>query len=90
MEVDKRKGSNKMKLILNPEYELYEKQFKIVNGLGADVKSIRPYLSKAEIENIEMLQRIDIGLLVANICFDDRKRILKQQFEKSSKELSIY
>lgn len=66
------------------------KQFKIVNGLGADIKSIRPYLSKSEIENIEMLQRIDIGLLIANICFDDRKRILKQQFEKSSKKLSIY
>lgn len=52
------------------------KQFRLANGLG-DVKSIRPYLTGEQIEMLETLQRVDVGLLVAFPDYEERKRHLE-------------
>lgn len=52
------------------------KQFRIANGIEKG-KSIRPYLSKEQIEMLEVLQKVDIGLLVAFPNYEDRKRHLE-------------
>lgn len=58
------------------------KKFREANGI-AKGQSIRPYLSTEQIQAVEMLQRVDIGLLVAGLEFDDRKQTLTQYFERS-------
>lgn len=57
------------------------RQFKIANDLGK-VSSIRPYLTPAQIESIKVLQRIDIGLIVAVPDFQERKKILTEQLKR--------
>ncbi len=52
------------------------KQFRLQNGIEKG-KSIRPYLSKKQIEMIEVLQKVDVGLLVAFPDYEDRKRRLE-------------
>lgn len=52
------------------------KQFKLANGLG-DVKSIRPYLTREQIDMLETLQNVDVGLLVAFPDYEERKRHLE-------------
>lgn len=64
------------------------KQFKLENGIEKG-KSIRPYLSKDKIELIELLQKVDVGLLVAFPNYEDRKRHLewyKQKWEENNNE----
>lgn len=64
------------------------KQFKLENGIEKG-KSIRPYLSKDQIELIELLQKVDVGLLVAFPNYEDRKRHLewyKQKWEENNNE----
>ncbi|MNC70529.1 hypothetical protein D3C75_1213520 [compost metagenome] len=58
------------------------KQFREVNGI-AKGESIRPFLSTDQIKSVEMLQRVDIGLLVAVEDFAERKRLLTACFERS-------
>lgn len=52
------------------------KQFKLANGLD-DVKSIRPYLTREQIDMLETLQKVDVGLLVAFPDYEERKRHLE-------------
>ena len=52
------------------------KQFRLANGIEKG-KSIRPYLSKTQIETLETLQKVDVGLLVAFPNYEDRKRHLE-------------
>lgn len=52
------------------------KQFKLANGIEKG-KSIRPYLSKEQIDMLETLQKVDVGLLVAFPNYEDRKRHLE-------------
>lgn len=58
------------------------KKFKEVNGLG-DVKSIRPYLTADQIELLDILQKVDIGLLVSVPDFEQRKRHLEWYMQKT-------
>ena len=56
------------------------KQFRIDKG-----KSIRPYLSEKQIQMLEILQKVDVGLLVAFPEYEQRKRHLewyKQKLEE--------
>lgn len=53
------------------------KQFKLKNGIDVKEKSIRAYLSQKEIDMLETLQRVDIGLLVAFPNYEDRKKHLE-------------
>lgn len=51
------------------------KQFRIANGIEKG-KSIRPYLSEKQIQMLEILQKVDVGLLVAFPEYEQRKRHL--------------
>lgn len=52
------------------------KQFRLENNIPKG-KSIRPYLTKEQIELIEILQKADVGLLVAFPDYADRKKHLE-------------
>lgn len=52
------------------------KQFRLANGIEKG-KSIRPYLSKEQIDMLETLQKVDVGLLVGFPNYEDRKRHLE-------------
>lgn len=52
------------------------KQFRLANGIEKG-KSIRPYLTKIQIDMLETLQKVDVGLLVAFPNYEDRKRHLE-------------
>lgn len=52
------------------------KQFRLDNGIEKG-KSIRPYLTADQIEMLEVLQKVDVGLLVAFPNYEDRKRRLE-------------
>lgn len=57
------------------------KQFRETNQLG-DVKSIRPYLSPEQINMLDTLQKVDIGLLVSVPDFEQRKKFLEWYMQK--------
>ena len=64
------------------------KQFRLENNLEKGT-SIRPYLTEVQIDLIEKLQKVDIGLLVAFPNYEDRKRHLewyKQKWEEKINE----
>jgi Rha family phage regulatory protein len=58
------------------------KQFKVEHELPADTKSIRPFLTVDEIEKLDLLQSIDIGLLISTPDFNQRKRHLEWYLSK--------
>ena len=57
------------------------KQVRETNQLG-DVKSIRPYLSSDQINMLDILQKVDIGLLISVPDFEQRKRFLEWYMQK--------
>lgn len=57
------------------------KQFRLANGIEKG-KSIRPYLSKEQIQMLETLQKVDVGLLVAVPDYGQRKRHLEWYKQK--------
>lgn len=52
------------------------KQFRQANGIEKG-KSIRPYLNDVQIQLMETLQKVDVGLLVSVPDFEQRKRYLE-------------
>ena len=52
------------------------KQFRIQHGIEKKT-SIRPYLTQEQIDLLETLQKVDIGLLVSVPDYHDRKRYLE-------------
>lgn len=72
--------SNEINMINKIVLGMTAKEFKVANGLDKAVVSIRPHLTSDQIFAIEMLQRIDIGLIVAISDFQQRKSILQQQY----------
>lgn len=74
--------SNEINMINRIVLGMDAKHFKEQHGLEKSVVSIRPYLDAMQIEAIEALQRIDIGLIVAGLDFDNRKQILANTFAK--------
>ena len=57
-------------------------KFKDANGIDKKAPSIRPYLSLDQIQRIEELQRVDIGLIVAGMEYEARKSVLESHFKK--------
>lgn len=53
------------------------KQFKAANNLPKETKSIRPYLTEEQIKMLDILQKVDVGLLVAVPEYEQRKRYLE-------------
>lgn len=74
--------SNEINMINRIVLGMDAKHFKEQHGLDKSVVSIRPYLDSMQIEAIEALQRIDIGLIVAGLDFDNRKQILANTFAR--------
>lgn len=64
------------------------KQFKEANGLG-DVKSIRPYPTADQIDMLETLQKVDIGLLISVPDLEQRKRHLELYMHKTLEKKRI-
>lgn len=58
------------------------KQFREKNGMQKG-ESIRPYLTKEQIEMLDTLQKVDIGLLIAMPDFEQRKRQLEWYRDKT-------
>jgi Rha family phage regulatory protein len=63
------------------------KQFREANGLAKGT-SIRPYLSDEQIELLETLQKVDIGLLVSVPDYQQRKRHLEWYKMKLIKQIA--
>lgn len=61
------------------------KQFREANEIGKG-ESIRPYLNTEQIQAIEMLQRVDIGLLVATAEYEERKQMLAQYYVRTKRK----
>ena len=57
------------------------KQFRLANDIEKG-KSIRPYLSDGQIQMLEILQKVDVGLLVAVPDYEQRKRYLEWYKQK--------
>lgn len=76
--------SNEINMINRIALGADAKHFKEENGIDKEENSIRPYLTAEQIKAIEELQRIDIGLLVANIEFEKRKQILRTHYSKNT------
>lgn len=53
------------------------KQFKIEHGIPLETGSIRPWLSKEQIEKLDELQTVDLGLMVAEPDYQQRKMKLE-------------
>ncbi|MBU0278731.1 MULTISPECIES: Rha family transcriptional regulator [unclassified Gemella] len=68
--------SNECDLINRVALGQSAKQFRLANGIEKG-KSIRPYLTKEQINLVEVLQKVDVGLLVAFSNYEDRKRHLE-------------
>lgn len=74
--------SNEINMINRIVLGMDAKYFKEKQGLDKNIPSIRPYLDAGQIEAIEALQRIDIGLIVSGMDFDSRKQLLSATFAK--------
>lgn len=57
------------------------KQFRTERGLDKK-QSIRPYLTEQQIKQLEVLQKVDVGLLVAVPEYEQRKRHLEWYYAK--------
>ena len=64
------------------------KQFRLANCIEKG-KSIRPYLSKEQIDMLETLQKVDVGLLVAFPNYEERKRHLEWYKQKIEGEVYV-
>ncbi len=63
------------------------KKFRELNGIEKG-KSIRPYLSTGQIQAIEYLQRIDIGMVLAIPEYDERKYKLTELHKLNQKRIA--
>jgi len=62
------------------------KQFRAAHNLEK-CDSIRPYLTQTQIDRLETLQKVDIGLLIAVPDFEQRKRYLEWYLMKTYPQL---
>jgi hypothetical protein len=69
--------SNEANMINQIVLGVNAKGFREANGITKG-KSIRPYLSADQIKAVEKLQRADIGLIMADLEYDERKAILEK------------
>jgi len=74
--------SNEINMINRIVLGVDAKQFKIANGIDPKAPSIRPFLSSQQIQAIERLQRIDIGLQLVTPDYNERKRVLSEFHNK--------
>ena len=80
--------SNEVNMIYTIAIGMNAKKFKQANNIQ-DKGSIRPYLSLIQMKSVEVLQRIDIGLLVSISDYESRKTILTEYFKKKLHQKQI-
>ena len=68
--------SNECDMINRIVIGMSAKQFRLEHGIEKG-ESIRPYLTEEQINMLELLQKVDVGLLVAFPNYEDRKRHLE-------------
>jgi len=68
--------SNEVDMLNRIVLGMTAKQFRLVNGIGKG-KSIRPYLADEQIKMLDLLQKVDVGLLVSVSDFQQRKHLLE-------------
>jgi Rha family phage regulatory protein len=68
--------SNECNLINQVALGMTAKKFRELHGLGK-TDSIRPFLSPEQIKLVDILQKVDIGLLVSIPDYQQRKRMLE-------------
>jgi len=73
--------SNECDMINRIVIGMSAKQFRLANGIEKG-NSIRPYLNDEQINMIEILQRVDIGLLISVPDYEQRKRHLEWYITK--------
>ena len=73
--------SNEINMIYRIVLGMDAKKYRQTHNLK-DGEVIKPYLTASEIQAIEALQRIDIGLLSAEIEYGRRKDILNGRYQK--------
>lgn len=80
--------SNEINMINRIVLGMTASKFKVANGIDKKEKSIRPFLKLEQITMIEELQRIDIGLIVAEMPYGERKARLEQIYRKRTSALA--
>ena len=79
--------SNECDMINRIAIGMSAKQFRLEHGIEKG-ESIRPYLTEEQINMLELLQKVDVGLLVAFPNYEDRKRHLEWYKSKISTQLA--
>lgn len=79
--------SNECDMINRIVIGMSAKQFRLEHGIEKG-ESIRPYLTDEQINMLELLQKVDVGLLVAFPNYEDRKRHLEWYKSKISTRLA--
>ena len=79
--------SNECDMINRIVIGMSAKQFRLEQGIEKG-ESIRPYLTDEQINMLELLQKVDVGLLVAFPNYEDRKRHLEWYKSKISTQLA--
>jgi len=74
--------SNEINMINRIVLGVSASQFKEQNGIDKKASSIRPYLSADQIRSIEELQRVDIGLIVSGMDYEQRKVTLSSYYSR--------
>jgi len=80
--------SNELNMINKIVLGKNAKQYREENGIEKKT-SIRPFLNTNEIELIEKLQRVDVGMVIAIPDFYDRKKTLQNYFHMIKKQKLI-
>ena len=79
--------SNECDMINRIVIGMSAKQFRLEHSIEKG-ESIRPYLTEEQINMLELLQKVDVGLLVAFPNYEDRKRHLEWYKSKISTQLA--
>jgi len=76
--------SNEFDMINRVALGMKAKQFKAAHNIDPGAGSIRPYLPPEELSMVNMLQRVDIGLLYAGLSTERREELLRQRVVEAS------
>jgi len=71
--------SNEFDMINRIALGMKAKQFKAAHAIDPSAGSIRPYLTPEELGLVNILQRVDIGLVYAGLSAEQREGLLRQR-----------
>lgn len=78
--------SNECDMINRIVLGMTSKQYKIAHGIPSN-ESIRPYLSEEQIKLLDVLQKVDIGLLFSVPDYHKRKQLLESYVVRTNRSL---